>query len=355
MQTIVYSGVSEIADVRLSIADRRLSERAISGRRRARRLATTRRRAAARKAARSSRKGGCACNHHFMTSISITHYTDPACPFAYSASPALAVLQWRYDDQLDWRLVTIGLSENPERYVELGYTPTRMAIGNLGFRRYGMPFAFEPRPRVTASSRACRTIVATRLLDPAHQYDVHRALQLAWFNTTLLLDEDEDIALALAPVDGLDVARIVAAIDDEQTVAAYEADKAETRSAEGGPTEFQGKARQTDGAVRYSAPSLVFEQDGRRLEAGGMQTIEAYDVLIANLDPTLSRRQPPEGPREILERFPTGVTSGEVAAIMAQNNQLPNRADAERALVELVGAGSARRTPLGDDALWQLA
>ncbi|HEX4482551.1 MAG TPA: DsbA family protein [Solirubrobacteraceae bacterium] len=290
-----------------------------------------------------------------MTSISITHYTDPACPFAYSASPALAVLQWRYDDQLDWRLVTIGLSENPERYVELGYTPTRMAIGNLGFRRYGMPFAFEPRPRVTASSRACRTIVATRLLDPSRQYDVHRALQLAWFNTTLLLDEAEDIALALAAVEGLDTARIVAAIDDEQTVAAYEADKAETRSAEGGPTEFQGKARQTDGAVRYSAPSLVFEQDGKRLEAGGMQTIEAYDVLIANLDQTLVREAPPESPLAILERFPAGVTSQEVAAIMAPNNQVPDRASAERALVELVGAGSARRTPLGDDALWQPA
>jgi hypothetical protein len=49
------------------------------------------------------------------------------------------------------------------------------------------------------------------------------------------------------------------------------------------------------------------------------------------------------------------VTSGEVAAIIAQNNQLPDRPAAERALVELVGAGEARRTPLGDDALWQLA
>jgi predicted DsbA family dithiol-disulfide isomerase len=290
-----------------------------------------------------------------MTSISITHFTDPACPWAYSASPPLAVLRWRYDDQLDWRLVTIGLSENPERYVELGYTPTRMTIGNLGFRRYGMPFAFEPRPRVTASSRACRTIVATRLLDPERQYEVHRALQLAWFNSTLLLDDDADLALALERVDGLDVARVVAAIDDVETVAAYEADKAETRTAAGGATEFQGKARQSDGPVRFSAPSLVFEAGGRRLEAGGFQTIEAYDVLIANLDPTLSREQPPDEPLVILERFPAGVTSQEVAAIMAHNNEAPDRASAERALVELVGAGRARRTPLGDDALWQPA
>ena len=84
-----------------------------------------------------------------------------------------------------------------------------------------------------------------------------------------------------------------------------------------------------------------------------MQTIEAYDVLIANLDPTLSRRPAADSPREILERFPAGVTSAEVAAVMTQNNQLPDRAAAERALVELVGAGGARRIPLGDDALWQ--
>ncbi|HEY2216693.1 MAG TPA: DsbA family protein, partial [Solirubrobacteraceae bacterium] len=224
-----------------------------------------------------------------MARISVTHFSDPGCPWAYSASPALAVLRWRYGDQLDWRLVTIGLSEDPSRYVELGYTPTRMAIGNLGFRRFGMPFALEPRARVAATSRACRTIVAARLLTPGREHEVHRALQFGWFTSTLVLDDDADIAQALVRVAGLDVDAVVAAIDDEQTITAYEADKDETRSAAGGPTEFQGKARQTDGPVRFSAPSVVFEVDGQRLEAGGFQTIEAYDVLIANLDSTLER------------------------------------------------------------------
>jgi protein-disulfide isomerase-like protein with CxxC motif len=290
-----------------------------------------------------------------MAPVSITHFSDPGCPWAYSASPALAVLRWRYGAQLDWRLVTIGLSEDPARYVERGYTPTRMAIGNLSFRRFGMPFAFTPRARVAATGRACRAIVATRLADPDREYDVHRALQFSWFTTTLVLDEDADIATALAVVDGLDVARVVAAIDDPATVVAYQADKSETRSAAGGATEAQGKARQTDGPVRYSAPSLVLEAGGVRVEAGGFQTVEAYDVLIANLDPTLTREAPSEDPRAILERFPAGLTSQEVAAIMTPSNQATDRAAAERALVELVGAGGARRIPLGDDALWQPA
>jgi 2-hydroxychromene-2-carboxylate isomerase len=290
-----------------------------------------------------------------VASVAVTHYTDPGCPWAYSASPALAVLRWRYGDQLDWRLVTIGLAEDASRYVELGYTPARMAAGNLRFRRYGMPFLSEPRARVAATARACRAIVATRLLDPARENEVLRALQFGWFTTTLVLDEDADIARALERVGGLDVSAVVAAIDDERTVAAYEADRHETRTAEGGPTHFQGKARQTDGPVRYSAPSIVFESDGRRLEAGGFQPSEAYDVLVANLDSTLAREAPPESPTDALARFPDGLVTQEVAAIMAQNNEAPDRAAAERALIELVAAGEARRTPLGDDALWQIA
>ncbi len=289
--------------------------------------------------------------------IAVTHFTDPGCPFAYSASPALAVLRWRYGDQLDWRLVTIGLAEDPQRYIDAGYTPTRSTIGQQSyFRRFGMPLLMEPRARVTATSRACRAIVATRLLHPGREDEVLRALQLGWFTTTLLLDQDEDIAQALARVDGLDVDSVVAAIDDEATVAAYEDDKQQTRSAEGGPTDFQGKARQTDGPVRYSAPSLVFHSEaGLRMEAGGFQTIEAYDVLIANLDPTLERQAPPEQAIDALRRFPDGLVTAEVAAILAQNNQLPDRDSAERALIELLGAGAVKREALADDALWRLA
>ena len=286
----------------------------------------------------------------------MTLFNDPGCPWGYSESPALAVLRWRYGAQLRWRLVTIGLAESTERYEQAGYSPTRMVQGHIGFReRYGMPFALTPRRRVLATGAACRAIVATRLLDPGRELAVLRALQLAWFNTTLLLDEPADIGLALEDVAGLDAPAIVGALDDPRVLEAYEADKRETREAEGGPTHFQGKARQTDGPVRYSAPSVVFKAGERRLEAGGFQKVEAYDVLIANLDPTLVREPAPADPLAALERFPDGLVTQEVAAIMAEGNEPADRAAAERALVELAGAGTARRTPLGDDALWQPA
>jgi hypothetical protein len=127
------------------------------------------------------------------------------------------------------------------------------------------------------------------------------------------------------------------------------------RSASGSPTEFQGKAADTDGALRYTAPSLIFEhREGTRLEAGGFQPLEAYDVVIANLDPTLERRPPAADAAEVLAAFPYPLTTREVAAVMSAHLEPPDDRAAERALIEAAAAGSARRETIGGGALWHL-
>jgi hypothetical protein len=264
------------------------------------------------------------------------------------------VIEWRYRDQLDWRLVLVGLSEDVSRYAEHGFTPLRMADSGLRFReRYGMPFAPDPKPRLSASSRACRAVIAARQQWPGSEWRVFRALQFANFNTPLLFDDDELLREALSDVAGIDPDQVVALIDDPAVLAAYEQDKAETRTALGSPTELQGKAGNSDGAVRYTAPSLIFvTDDGRRLEAGGFQPVEAYDVVIANLDPTLERHAPPEDPGALLEYFDFGLCTQEVAALMTHGNDFPDRSAAEMALLALVYEGRAERHALGSDALW---
>jgi predicted DsbA family dithiol-disulfide isomerase len=287
--------------------------------------------------------------------ISATLYSDPACPWAYSESPALRVLEWRYGDRLDWRLVLIGLTEDASRYAELGYTPLRGALGQLSFRRYGMPFSPAPKERMSATARACRAVVAARLAQPGSEWRVFRALQLANFTTPLILDDDAQLAEALRGLEGIDADAIVASLDDPAVTEAYEGDKAETRTAAGSPSELQGKTATRGGPVRYTAPSVVFQLNGQRLEAGGFQPVEAYDVLVANLDPAIERTPVPDTPAPLLEHFPDGVTTQEVAALLADGNDAPNRGAAEAALLELVAAGTAERVPLGDDALWRRA
>ncbi|MBM3676960.1 MAG: hypothetical protein FJW96_03615 [Actinobacteria bacterium] len=288
-----------------------------------------------------------------MTPVRATLFNDAGCPWGYSANPALRVLEWRYGDQLDWRLVLIGLTERAEQYVQRGYTPLGSAQGYArSFRRFGMPFSPAPRARVVGTGRACRAVVAARLLYPGSEWAVFRALQFGWFTTTLVLDEDDAIAEAIGGVEGIDIAAVMAAIGTPEVEEAYERDRAEARTAAGSPTELQGKSATTDGPVRYTAPSLVLEHEGRRLEAGGWQTVESYDVCVANLIPGGTRRPVPDDPGEILAFFPRGLTTQEMTALLVRGNDAPDRTAAELALLELVAAGRAVRRPLGDDAVW---
>jgi protein-disulfide isomerase-like protein with CxxC motif len=291
--------------------------------------------------------------------IRATLFSDPACPWAYSATPFLTSLRWRYGDQIEWSLVTIGLRDEVSDLAGNGYTPARQLAHQRLFRdRFGMPMSLEARARLTASGRACRAVVATRLAHPGSEFSALRALAFAYFTTALLMDEDYALESALGGLEGVDGAAVVAALDSAAVSEAYEADKARARSAGGGPTDFQGKAALSqEGLVRYTAPSVLFEtEDGRSLECGGFQPLEAYDVVIANLDTSLQRQGPPaDGPLALLASFPEGLCTQEVALALAGNLAPVDRAGAEDALLELVSAGAATREPLGDDALWRAA
>jgi 2-hydroxychromene-2-carboxylate isomerase len=286
--------------------------------------------------------------------IRVTHFSDPGCPWAYSAGPAFAVLRWRYGSQLEWRHVMIGLSETREQYLRRGTTGASQARNYRSFRRRGMPFATEPRERPHATWPMCRVVVAARRLAPDREWAVFRALQLAQFTSTLALDEPGGIEAALAWVPGVDAGALVAASTEPETEELFAADRALARSAAGGATEFQGRSATTpEGEVRFTAPSLLFTAaDGRSLEVGGFQPLEAYDVAIANLDRSLERRPPADDVAEVLAEFPEGLTTSEVATVMARHLQDPDVEDAEDALIAAVAAGGARRRAFGNDALW---
>ena len=274
--------------------------------------------------------------------IRATLYSDPACPWAYSAIPALRVLEWRYGSQLEWRLVLIGLSEDAAvRRARLHAAarcarpaqlpPLRDAVWRRSPKNASAPAA---APAVRSSPRGCSR--------PGDEWRVFRALQLANFTTPLLLDDDRAARSRAGTCRASMLDAIVAQLDDPEVTEAYERDKAEARGAAGSAAELQGKTAASDGPVRYTAPSVIFEADGRRLVAGGFQPIEAYDVLVANLDPELRRQPVPETPQPLLERFSDGLTTQEVAALMTDGN------DSRRSGRRRAQAARARRGGCSD-------
>jgi 2-hydroxychromene-2-carboxylate isomerase len=287
--------------------------------------------------------------------VRVTHITDPGCPWAYSIEPSITTLRWRYGDQLDWRIVLIGLTESGAEYESRGYTPERQAAMGSRFKRFGMPFQSAPRTRVPGTGRACRAVVAARMDGVEQGYIALRALRFGWFTSTLLMDEDEQIAEALSRAPELDVQAIMSRLDSSEVEDAYQRDRDEARQAAGTPASLQGKTAIRDGVERYTAPSLIFERGDQRLVAGGYQPLAVYDVCVANLDPRLDCRPGPSEVAELLRELPYGLTTREVALAMAERNDEPDDAAATEALVGLVASGAAQREQLGDDALWRPA
>ena len=62
-----------------------------------------------------------------MADVCITEFTDPGCPFAYSAEPVRARLRWLYGAHIDFNARMVVLSESPQDYLDKGFTPDKQA------------------------------------------------------------------------------------------------------------------------------------------------------------------------------------------------------------------------------------
>ena len=121
------------------------------------------------------------------------------------------------------------------------------------------------------------------------------------------------------------------------------------------PSRDSDRHSTSDGPVRYTAPSVIFEnRDRRRVDVGGFQPFESYDNALANLDLSLERRAAPSDPLEALAEFPHGLTTAEVASVMRPSDLAEeDRAEAARALLSLASDGAVACEPAGADALWR--
>jgi predicted DsbA family dithiol-disulfide isomerase len=282
--------------------------------------------------------------------VEVIHYTDAACPWAYNFEPALRALEARYGDQLSVRTVMIGLSASYEEYVARGYTAEGSSLTRRRFRRRGMPMATGPRPRPFGTAPACRLVKAAELQGVPQAEAVLRSLRFTWFTTDLVMDDEDALREVAASVDGLDAERAIADSQTPEVEEAYQRDRAETRN----PARFAvtlGRTAASDGPDRYTAPSIVLRAGGRELVAPGFQPFEAVDVLVMNLVPEAERLAVPSL-EDLLAAYPGGLTTAEVARVLADTTDEPDPAAAEDALIRLCVAGGASRRQLGHDALW---
>ena len=139
-----------------------------------------------------------------MPAVRITEYTDPGCPWAYSAEPYRRRLRWLYGDDIEWHVRMVVLADSPDDYLEREFTPDKQAAAYTAIsREHGMPIDTRERPRMAATRPACRAVVAARLHDTVAAAALLRCLRVHNFAGDALLDEPEMIELAAASA-GLD-------------------------------------------------------------------------------------------------------------------------------------------------------
>src|SRR3954466_13070030 len=253
-----------------------------------------------------------------MASLIIREFTDPACPFAFSAEPARLRLRWLYGGQIEWRPRMVVLSQSPDDYVERGFTPQRQ-VGALEAikSKYGMPIDTRRRPRMMATVHACRAVVAARLHVPERERALLRRLRIHAMAGELI-DEPAVIARCAREA-GIEPMLPLAISGDPAVEVALREDMAAARAPSAASLALQHKlAPAAELGFRYTCPSYEIERTGGswpRFDVPGFQPVEVYEAGIANLAPELDRRPAPESVEDVLVGAGEPLATAEVAAI----------------------------------------
>ena len=278
--------------------------------------------------------------------VCVTAFTDPGCPWAWSAEPFRWRLSWLYGGALDWQLRMVVLSESPQDNVERGFTPQMLADGSAQIARdHGMPIDTRVPPRVGATLPACRAVVAARMHSPASAQRLFRALQIRNFAGELL-DERATIeraarAAGLDPEELFEWERHPAVLDE------LAEDMRLARQPLAAARVLDHKLANWSGGRRYTCPSfeLCRKADDVRIAVPGFQPFAAYDVITANLVPAVDRRPNPTSVEEVLDWAGEPLATQEVAVVC----DIPfdeARAELGRVAVEW---------HMGADGLWALS
>jgi predicted DsbA family dithiol-disulfide isomerase len=281
-----------------------------------------------------------------MAEVRITEYTDPGCPWAYSAEPSRRRLDWLYGEGLEWRINVVGLAETRSEQEEKGFTPSKMAEHFKQISSdHGMPMDTREREDVSATVEACRAVVAARLNSPEHERQLLRCLRVDYFAGGML--DDPELIRAAASTAGVDPDDLERWMGAEETERALRADMEAARAPMPAARVLDHKLANWSGGRRYTCPSYEIErlEDGVKISVPGFQPFAAYDVVLANLLPDLERRDPPDDAAGVLAWAGTPLASQEVATVM----DIP-LSDAREALGRV-----ADERHVGADGFWTLA
>lgn len=249
--------------------------------------------------------------------VRIDEFTDPICPWAYSAEPSRRRLRWLYEGRIEWVSRMVVLADDRDAQRERGYDPSRVVGAHRRIAaKHRMPIDSRQLDAVAGSHTACKAVVAAREGTGVQSARLMlRALRVAHFSGELI-DRPEVIDAAASQA-SIDPAELSEWVSDPATEKALEIDIAEARAPSPAACVLDDKLANWSGGRRYSCPSYEITRlsDGVRIAVPGFQPFAVYDTILANLVPGLERREPAASAREVLEWSAVPLCTQEVAVM----------------------------------------
>ncbi|MFD5389132.1 DsbA family protein [Streptomyces sp. NPDC127074] len=240
--------------------------------------------------------------------VEIVEYTDPACPWAWGSEPAFRHLRALTAGRARWRrvfgiLFDDGDDPAPDPAAETAWYGRYIA--DIA-RHTRAPYAHRLRWVAATSRPASLAAKAAERQGAIAGERVLRRLRETTFVLGTPADTAERVLDALAGLDGVDVARLGAEMDDPSVVAAVRQDHAEARdpipeaSAFRAPGPHGTGVKETEDGVRYALPTLVFSGPGGRVAAPGWRSVAEYTAALRTVAPGHLWQAALIGPEEAL-------------------------------------------------------
>ena len=234
--------------------------------------------------------------------VRITEFTDPTCPWAYSAEPIRQRINWLYEGRIEWEPRMVVLADTREEQDEKGLTAEKIAAATERIAsEHLMPIDTRPKPYAPPSREACRLVVAARV--HADRLTVRRALRSLRIRNFSGEMADDPETIRAAAVDAGIGDEFEAWMADPEVERELNEDAALARRPMPAAKVLDHKLANWSGGRRYTCPSYEITRltDGVTISIPGFQPFPVYGVDPRQPRPRHGPPRPPElrraGPR----------------------------------------------------------
>ncbi|MBL4630216.1 MAG: DsbA family protein [Paraglaciecola sp.] len=241
-----------------------------------------------------------------IAKVSIIEITDPVCSIAWGMEPKRRLLQWRYAERINWRVVTCGLigdlsnaddwapNMTKEIYAQ-GYQKVWASVSKFTGMPYAQKLQYMPMTTVIPS----KVVKAAQYQGGSVRDKVLRRFREQVFIYGTPVDDVKNIESALQGISGLDIPRLLIDFNSQQLKEDFHQDWQESRSPNAyvkrlalqGIDRIKGPSIVSEGHERFALPTFIINGPCGEITIPGWRDYNELESAIEQVLPGFIREK----------------------------------------------------------------